>query len=78
MSNSNCPIARAVRRQLGDGWQCGRLRVFPPESVSVFVAADLPENARKFIDRYDNGEPVDPFTFSLEVPDELLSVPVSK
>lgn len=59
-----CPIARAASREIdrfvavgGSSAEIGRL----------FCA--LPRSAMRFIRRFDNGAPVKPFNFYLEVPE---------
>jgi hypothetical protein len=34
---------------------------------------DLPDEAVTFIDRFDDGEPVEPFTFTMQVPEEVAA-----
>lgn len=56
-----CPVALAIRRATG-------LEVSVWCSMSVKVGReyiDLPDEAEDFINRFDQGEPVQPFTFDL-------------
>jgi hypothetical protein len=59
-----CPIARAMQR------------VFPVNKVSVFGAitwigndrySDLPDEAQQFIMYFDEDEPVEPFSFTINL-----------
>ena len=62
-----CPIAIALRRAVGR------------EVVDVYGTycevrgrrADLPVPARVFVSRYDDGDPVGPLTFELDIPEEV-------
>lgn len=64
-----CPIARAVKRQfpkraedVGVGLSAIKLR---PLSIP------LPSKARRFIELFDGKHQVQPFQFTIEVPEEL-------
>lgn len=61
-----CPIARAVRRVLGRGVRVWRYGVYRRLSEDDF--AEFPERVTQFIDRFDDGKPVKPFTFTLRIP----------
>lgn len=75
----DCPVALAVHRALPHlpgayVYSYGvatsaHLEADPFGSVDVF--ADLPRAARDFITRFDGSEQVEPFSFELELPDEL-------
>lgn len=64
-----CPIALAVARAIGDGRHVG---VGPGYVVvgrgPAAVQADLPVEARSFVERFDLNRPVTPFAFDLELP----------
>lgn len=62
-----CPVARAIRRVIGD------MPVVEVERDNVTIGplggwtyATLPTRATKFIDRFDVGLKVAPFTFELK------------
>lgn len=59
---SYCPIARAVRR-LGK-----KKLVLVDADICVLGLHDfkLPRKAAKFIDKFDNGETVKPFSFTMQ------------
>ena len=66
---TSCPIALAAARKFPDR----RVRVYP---LSIVLAAIgtysrymLPAEAIRFVDDFDNGHSVQPFTFQLEVPE---------
>lgn len=67
-----CPIALAVRRVIGplDIFVC---REIGRESIGIHPVPALPE-AKAFMDAFDNGEAVAPFSFQLEVDDSWPSV----
>jgi len=74
----SCPIALAAQRLL----DTDRFKV----EVSLLSLiclnldgdlsglAELPPDARAFIDGFDHGADVEPFEFEIELPDELLAV----
>jgi hypothetical protein len=68
-----CPIALAIYRALSDaGVRVGTGGVtLYREGTNAMLA--LPEAATKFIVRFDHDEPVAPFEFELDVPDEVLT-----
>ncbi len=63
-----CPIARAARRH-PELKGCA----VSPDSLafdnSGWVWTPLPEKACEFVDSFDGGRPVKPFSFTLELPD---------
>ena len=77
MCDGNCPIARAVVRTYALDYDKGEfVRVSSRGTVSIFALRsttrqidcfylDLPGEATGFISRYDRGESVQPFTFTL-------------
>lgn len=62
-----CPIALAIRELHPDA----RVDVFDNTAAltlpggTALLLARLPQEARRFIDRFDSGEPVEPFEFEL-------------
>lgn len=60
-----CPIALALRRQ-GVEVSVGEDILF--DRLGGAYERDLPDEAQEFIHRFDNGEPVYPFSFEIEVP----------
>lgn len=56
-----CPIAQAI------SWAMGREAAVTPYSIYVGgVHYDLPEEAREFVQLFDEGCVVEPFTFEIE------------
>ena len=55
-----CPIARALKRH-----------GFKHVSNTVYYSVTLPKRVRTFINRFDTGRPVKPFSFKIEVRDEF-------
>jgi hypothetical protein len=69
----HCPIARAVRR-LVKGWgyvSVGAWYVSFAASADSLNAHDarMPQEATDFIVAYDGGQGVEPFSFTLDVPE---------
>lgn len=68
-----CPVALAFRRRMAvptgqvvavaEGW------IRWGEDLADCREARYPESVDAFIDRFDDGGPVSPFSFDLEVPD---------
>lgn len=67
---TSCPIALAIKR-----------RVVEDSTVAVtqfavlygtFMSSPFPYRATQFIYHFDLGKPVKPFTFTLELPEEVL------
>lgn len=74
-----CPIANAISKAISDG-----IVVKVRYTMVDFMTIEgrrywrkLPELATKFISDYDLGYPVVPFTFDLNLPEELLKCPPS-
>ena len=65
----DCPVALAMTRAVGCRTTVGRSS-FTLEPR--WWGAALPEEAASFVDRYDGGVPVEPFTFHVEIPTEYL------
>lgn len=62
-----CPIARAVRRH--KSWKRWRVSLRDIYSLNIDTKdIPLPKRAVTFIDRFDNGMSVKPFSFTIEVP----------
>jgi nitrate/TMAO reductase-like tetraheme cytochrome c subunit len=64
-----CPIAHAFKRKLKNKVPCGvavnaeNVYHFDGKSLDKY---NLPKEAKKFIQRFDNDQPVKPFTFEIE------------
>ena len=60
----SCPVFRAIARTTGKAVEvlCKSI------ALGKEVEAALPEKARKFIEAFDDGRPVKPFTFTLRLP----------
>lgn len=70
-SAGSCPVARALQRheEMGPMWvgaQSIRLRRQP---VSPDYTIELPGAVAAFVAAFDEGRPVAPFSFDLEVPE---------
>jgi hypothetical protein len=63
-----CPIARAAKRALGYQVDVSSTTLRPRDT---FTYIQLPQVAQEFIYRFDGMDPVYPFTFDLEVPNDL-------
>ena len=68
-SGASCPIARAITRRMPQWTQ-----VDVGETMFTFFPASgerdeafLPEEACQFIARFDEGKPVEPFAFTLDL-----------
>lgn len=59
-SLTGCPIARALNRTAG-----GRWTVYPDVAMGKSGAYWMPWNARLFVDRFDDGDPVEPIEFEI-------------
>lgn len=60
---ATCPIAVALACMGFADSLVGEDRV----ELDAGCNSQLPPSARRFIEDYDNGEPVNPFTFNLEI-----------
>lgn len=60
-----CPVALAVRRLLVPGSSVSVSGTHV--NISISKGLLLPIEAQKFIDRFDRGDPVVPFTFELHI-----------
>lgn len=68
----DCPIANAIN-DTGRAYGSTKVRsthvdLIHAEGPSGSRHVKLPRSARRFIARFDNGEPVKPFNFFLEMP----------
>lgn len=67
----DCPVARAVRRAFRvKPWRKVYVRhegilVGEPDDERVWMS-DMPDHIEKFIERFDKGKPVEPFTALIE------------
>jgi hypothetical protein len=69
-SAKQCPIARALRRELSDYKELREIACTPDMGVSVAARGTVlnlpmcfPPDLIEFIRKFDSGEPVAPFTF---------------
>jgi hypothetical protein len=69
-SSSTCPVAWALNRRTAKKWDvaCGRCLLF----ATAHWSAPMPEVVKDFVDAFDNGKPVKPFRFRLDVPARFL------
>lgn len=63
---AQCPIAKAMERTTGEVWHVTLFGAFPRDRY--VPTAQIPSKVQEFILAFDRGEPVTPFTFTLEVP----------
>ena len=66
-----CPVARAAARVLDDRYLSVRTNVL--EFVEPLILIPLPSAAVEFIRRFDSRARVEPFSFDLDVPGDLVS-----
>lgn len=69
-----CPIALAIVDCLRDGVRCsvGNTGVWLYGGVFSGHVLELPEEAQQFVRRFDRGAEVEPFSFTLQMPEEAL------
>jgi len=69
---TSCPLALAVRRALPSlpGLSVGNWGIFPDPRRDPI---ELPDTARIFVATFDADLPVEPFSFTIDVPAELVS-----
>lgn len=60
----SCPITRAMVRETGQEWIVRCVTMGMPLMIGGFVVA-LPATAIEFIDHFDRGDPVRPFSFNI-------------
>ena len=65
-STNNCPIARAILRQVKTDWVSVGYCIKVVDQDAQHLKYKCPRSAKRFINRFDNGEPVKPFNFYLE------------
>lgn len=69
----DCPVYWAILDAI-PGLDPADVAVGPTEvNLALDVTASLPENARHWLDVYDDRRPVKPFTFDLDIPASLLA-----
>lgn len=73
VSDTECPIALAFR-------DAGLKAVVGHTVMHVngYVIKPPPEQCRAFVSEFDQGKPVSPFEFHVEVPDDFLPTPQTK
>jgi len=64
-SCANCPVARAVHRALGSPANVGLFEIWANDP---FRQVKTTRAVRKFICDFDDGKPVAPFSFDIDVP----------
>ena len=71
-----CPVALALQEHAGWSHANAATHQFWPlfenwdERLGVSIRYDLPVEASSFIQAFDDGDPVEPFSFEVEVRDE--------
>ena len=68
---TSCPVALAMRRTFpkADPW----VGIVDAELHESYPDISLPDEAIAFIERFDRNDDVKPFSFEIEVRDELLA-----
>ena len=70
-STASCPVALAVKRVMGADYDVGvyasGVSFYPRRANAWARGANIPHEARGFIERFDAGEDVSPFVFNMEV-----------
>jgi hypothetical protein len=73
---TKCPIALACIRSVPSIESClvdpREIAFFPPRS-NIWVDVKTPYAAVRFMREFDGGHPVSPFSFTLELPEELFA-----
>jgi hypothetical protein len=64
-----CPVAMALQRATGEAWRVSEKRAVLRRGSATPIRVRIPVNVTSFIRRFDAGEPVAPFEFTIEVPD---------
>lgn len=72
-----CPVRRAISRtsygkqfnRISVGWHLVNFYLIFGNKYVSGVSVPMPEKAEKFVNAFDRDQPVEPFTFTLEVPD---------
>lgn len=64
-SCGRCPIAQAIHESTGVAMEVGIASAWPANGP--YKCIDLPREAQVFIDRFDRGSRVRPFTFEFPV-----------
>lgn len=70
---SECPVALGISRNTGRFVTVSRGLITFSRGNSFIGRVPTPASARAFIDDFDAGRPVSPFSFPLEVPEEVLA-----
>jgi hypothetical protein len=71
----SCPIARAVlRTKWGKDSEAYNFTVAAKSIIRFYLnrtpdRIDLPQEANEFVRRFDRNQPVEPFSFTIEVPE---------
>ncbi len=69
MSFTGCPVARSLSRSLNQRVWVSGLEILCDRGPAYIPT---PERVKRFIERFDAQNPVKPFTFTLNVPDEWV------
>lgn len=73
---ASCPIAKAINSLLKDKYSCEvASRVMTIREIDAFkwiLGFDTPETCAKFIIKFDNLKPVEPFEFELDIHEDKL------
>lgn len=70
---SRCPIAYALLRLLPEpiAWHAGPMSLHVRNKDRELLSMCVPVEARDFMYSFDRGQPVDPFSFEVEMIEEL-------
>ena len=64
----SCPIAESLKREFGSSICVVGQKTCTVGSATIWLS----DNVTRFINDFDNGEPVQPFSFLLEVEDDAI------
>lgn len=68
-----CPVALAASKMIKGGCWVNETHIRASgDDEQEFILSELPEEACKFIRDFDSGNPVHPFQFTLDIPEEFL------
>lgn len=68
-----CPVALAIKDALHLSVDVQEDLINFGIPTGMFSPVATPQEAGHFVDEFDDGLPVQPFTFTLEVPDEVAA-----
>lgn len=69
-----CPVALALEHATGTTWSVANMEIWP-QGAPLACSISLPVRARAFIQAFDQGYHVRPFSFELDIPDAFVARP---